>query len=155
MKNVIRIFTFLDNSNKGKIDDELFLVIAKYADLKDVILKFMRLSWNIRHLIQSDNYLLYKKFLKLYSLNKEMRRSDMIAYVDVLKLIKENVSMPMSKQAMAIMPTGYYSNCGAQDGDFNYFVHNIFNLNQGYLTYCSGDIPDPSQVGINIQAYLG
>ena len=73
-------------------------MIIKYVDLKEVILKFMRLSWSIRQLIQGDNYLLYKKFLKLYCLNKEMRRSDLIAYVNVLKLIKDNVSLPMSKQ---------------------------------------------------------
>lgn len=127
----------------------------KYVDLKDVILKFMRLSWSIRHLIQSDNYNLYKKFLKLYCLNKEMRRSDMIAYVNVVKLIKENVSLPMSKQPEAILPAGYYSNMGAQDDEFSYFVHNIFNVNSGYMTYCSGDIPDPSVTGINIQAYMG
>lgn len=133
----------------------MFLVIIKYADLKDVILKFMRLSWSIRNLIKSDNYTLYKKFLKLFCLNKEMRRSDMIAYVNVIKLIKENVSLPLSKQPSAILPTGYYSNAGAQDDEFSYFVHNIFNVAGGFMTYCSGDIPDPSQTGINIQAYLG
>ena len=53
-------------SNQGKIDDEIFLIIIKYVDLKDVILKFMRLSWSIRNLIKSDNYTLYKKFLKMF-----------------------------------------------------------------------------------------
>ena len=80
-------------SNQGKIPDELFLVIIKYADLKDVILKYMCLSWSIRKLIKSDNYTLFKKFLKLFCLNKEMRRSDMIAYVNVIKLVKNNVSI--------------------------------------------------------------
>lgn len=101
-------------------------------------------------MIESDNYILFKKFLKLFCLNKEMRRSDMIAYVNVLQLIKENVSLPMSKQPAAILPAGYYSNTGAQDDEFSYFVHNIFNVNSGYMTYCSGDVPDLSQVGVNI-----
>ena len=71
-------------------------------DLKDVILKFMQLSWSIRNLIKSDNYSLFKKFLKLFCLNKEMRRSDMIAYVNVMKLIKANVSIPLNKEVTAI-----------------------------------------------------
>lgn len=73
------------------------MIIIKYVDLKDVILKFMRLSWSIRDLIKSDNYTLYKKFLKLFCLNKELRRSDIVAFVDVLQLIKENVSLPLSR----------------------------------------------------------
>lgn len=84
----------LVKSNQGKIEDEFFLIIIKYVDLKDVLLKFMRLNWSIRNLIKSDNYNLYKKFLKLFCLNKEMRRSDLIAYVDVMKLIEDNISLP-------------------------------------------------------------
>ena len=79
----------------------------------------------------------------------------MIAYVNVIKLIQENVSLPLSKEPTAILPVGYYTNCGSQDNEFSYFVHNIFNVNSGFMTYCSGDIPDPLQTGINIQAYLG
>lgn len=115
----------------------------------------MALSWSIRNLIKSDNYTLFKKFLKLFCLNKELRRSDMVAYVDVMKLIKANVSIPSIKQPVAITPAGYYSNCGVQDDEFSYFVHNIFNVGGGYSTYCSGDIADPLENGINIQAYLG
>ena len=96
----------------------MFLVIIKYVDLKDVILKFMCLSWSIRNLIKSDNYTLYKKFLKLFSLNKEMRRSDMIAFVNVLKLIRENVSLPIHSSPSTLQVTGYYSNFGAQDNEF-------------------------------------
>jgi len=142
-------------SNQGKIDDEIFLIIIKYVDLKDVILKFMRLSWSIRNLIKSDNYTLYKKFLKMFCLNKELRRSDIIAFIDVLQLIKENVSLPLSCQPSQIMPAVYYSNFSAQDNELSYFAHNIFNVGTSFMNYCSGDIPEPELCGVNIQAYVG
>ena len=130
------------------------MIIIKYVDLKDVILKFMRLSWSIRHLIKSDNYTLYKKFLKLFCLNKELRRSDIVAFVDVLQLIKENVSLPLSRQPSQIIPAAYYSNFSAQDNELSYFAQNIFNVGT-FLNYCSGDIPEPELCGVNIQAYMG
>ena len=73
------------------------MVVVKYISLSDIILKFMRLSKSIRELIMSDNYMLYKKFLKLFCLNKELRRSELPAYIDIFKLIKDNVSLPIQQ----------------------------------------------------------
>ena len=94
---LLLIFIHTVKSNQGKIDDEIFLIIIKYVDLKDVILKYMCLCHSIRDLIMSDNYTLFKKFLKLFCLNKELKRSDMAAYFDIFKLIKENVALPVSR----------------------------------------------------------
>lgn len=152
---IINHIIFTVKRNQGKINDEIFLIIIKYVDLKDVILKFMRLSWSIRNLIKSDNYTLYKKFLKFFNLNKELRRSDLVAFIDVFQLIKDNVSLPLSRQPSAIIPAVFYSNCSVQDNELSLFAHNIFNVGTSFMNYCSGDIPETDLCGVNIQAYMG
>jgi len=63
----------------------------KYLDLKEIICKLMILNKAIRAEIKSENYLLFKMFVKEYSLNKRFYRSDMVAHYDVFKLIKQNL----------------------------------------------------------------
>jgi hypothetical protein len=62
-------------------------------DLKDIICKIMRLRKDIRDHVMAENYLLFKKFIKQFSLNKRLKKSDMPAYVDVFNLIKENIQI--------------------------------------------------------------
>ena len=100
------------------LDEDIILTVVKYVSLGDLILKFMRLSKGIRALIQSDNYMVFKKFLKLFSLTKELRRSQLPAFVDIFKLIKDNVCLPMNQgEPNQLSPVVYYTNGGVQDDD--------------------------------------
>ena len=51
----------------------------------------MRLRKDISEHVMAENYILFKKFIKSFSLNKRLKKSDMPAYVDVFNLIKENI----------------------------------------------------------------
>ena len=52
----------------------------------------MLLNKKIGNLIRSENYLLYKHFLRTFSiLNDRMNRADIPARVDVIQLFKENM----------------------------------------------------------------
>jgi len=52
----------------------------------------MLLNKKIGNLIRSENYLLYKHFLRTFSiLNERMKRADIPARVDVIQLFKENM----------------------------------------------------------------
>ena len=59
--------------------------------LKDIICKIMRLNKEIRQYVTAENYILFKKFIKLFSLNKRLKKSDMPANIDIFNLIKENI----------------------------------------------------------------
>lgn len=52
----------------------------------------MLLNKKIGNLIRSENYLLYKHFLRTFNImNDRMKRTDIPARVDVIQLFKENM----------------------------------------------------------------
>ena len=60
-------------------------------ELKDIICKMMSLSRKVIEQVMTDNYIIFKKFLRHFCLNNRMKRSSIPAYTDVFKLIKDNV----------------------------------------------------------------
>lgn len=76
-----------------KIDLEIFSILIKYMELKDIICKLMSLSRNVREQVMTDNYIMFKKFIRQFSLNNRLKRSDLPAYCDVFQLIKENIQI--------------------------------------------------------------
>lgn len=72
---------------------EVFPVIIKYLEVKDILCKLMLLSKEVRNQVMGENYLIFKKFLRLFRLSNRMKSSDMPAYVDVFRLIKENLQV--------------------------------------------------------------
>ena len=69
---------------KLTLDVEIFVIIIKYMSLKDIFLYMLCLNKQIRELILTENYLLFKKFIKHFSILKKFKHTDMPAYVDVL-----------------------------------------------------------------------
>lgn len=63
----------------------------KYLDLKDIIIKMMGLNKSMRELVMTENYIIFKHFLRLFTLNKRLRKSDIPAKVNMLELIRSNV----------------------------------------------------------------
>ena len=53
----------------------------------------MTVSRGVRQHVITDNYILWKKFIRLFGLNNRLKRSDLPAYVDMIDLIKENVAI--------------------------------------------------------------
>ena len=48
----------------------------------------MVLNREIRQQILSENYIMYKKYIKYFSLNSRLKRDDIIAYHNVFKMCK-------------------------------------------------------------------
>jgi hypothetical protein len=48
----------------AKLDLEIFSVLIKYMELKDIICKMMSLSRNVRQQVMTENYIIFKKFIR-------------------------------------------------------------------------------------------
>lgn len=70
----------------------------------------------------SENYILIKKFLQLFCINRRLKNSDLFAFVDMIKCIKENVSILRTSEQRQIIPFGYYSDCGSQEDRLYYWI---------------------------------
>lgn len=79
-----------------RLSDEFFAVLIKYLSLKEIFLKIMCLNRRTRQVVCSENYILIKKFLQLFCINRRLKNSDIFAFVDMIKCIKENVSIASS-----------------------------------------------------------
>lgn len=74
------------------MDLEIYSTMIKYMELKDIIVKMMGLSREIRQQVMTENYIIFKKFIRMFGLNNQkMKRSDLPAYVNVFQLIQDNV----------------------------------------------------------------
>ena len=140
-----------------KLSSDIFAVLIKFLSLKEIFQKILCLDRETRQVVCSENYILIKKFLQLFCINRRLKNSDLFAFVDMIKCIKENVSIAQSNEQKQIIPFGYYSDCGSQEDRLYYWIQNIFEaVPHCYsMAHCSGEIPEPHQRGINIQAYLG
>lgn len=101
----------------------------------------------------TDNYIIFKKFIRHFCMNKRMKKSDMPAYVDVFKLIKDNALVDRLSKATRLQPFVFYTDGGIDNDNYCYFMDKLFMQDS---TYCYSSRPvDPAQGGINIQAYVG
>ena len=113
----------------------------------------MVLNKVVRSEIQSENYLLFKKFLQTFSLNKRLKRSDIIVNSDVVDLFKRNV-LQAKGQAESIRPLVYYTDGGVYKDTAGYSLHQLFG--KGDQLYSSKYLSTlQRQTGIHLQAYLG
>lgn len=70
----------------------------KYLTLREIICQLMIVSRAVRSEVVSQNYQLFKQFIKAYSLNKRMEKSDMIVRHEVLSLIKSNLQLSLKSK---------------------------------------------------------
>jgi len=86
-----------------KIDLEIYSVLIKYMELKDIIMKMMSLSREVRQQVMTENYIIFKKFIRMFGLNNQkMKRSDLPAYVNVFQLIQDNVTIHRGQKSKRI-----------------------------------------------------
>ena len=58
-----------------KMDTEIFSVIMKFLNLKDIYSLLIPLNKEINKVVSSENYTLFKKFLAYYSLDSRLKRN--------------------------------------------------------------------------------
>lgn len=62
----------------------------------------MVLNTEIRKQILGENYLIYKMYIKYFTLNPRLKRDDTPAYFDIFKLCKENIILSNSNKELPI-----------------------------------------------------
>lgn len=137
--------------------EEVFVVLIKYMDIKDIVSKLMVLNKKIKHLIQSENYLLFKHFLFSFNLlNDRLKRSLIPARLppsSLLNLFKDNLSPPWEPSSwppslVDLHPYAFYTDGGTYNDDTKYFINNIFS--RSGVCY-SSKVPKNT----NVQCYIG
>jgi hypothetical protein len=78
------------NEQNKSFPIDMFSILLKYVDLPDVLKSLSLLNKDTRKAILSENYLIYKHFLRTFNLNDRLKRADIPAKVDIIRLIKDN-----------------------------------------------------------------
>lgn len=94
------------------LDLEIFSTLIKYMELKDIICKMMCLSRDVRQQVMTENYIIFKKFIRQFCLNNRLKRSDLPAYVDVFDLIKDNIQIHRFSKSKRIQPFVFFTDGG-------------------------------------------
>ena len=108
------------------LDIEVYSVIIEFMDLKDIIYLMMSLSRDVREQVMTDNYIIFKKFIRHFCMNKRMKKSDMPAYVDVFKLIKDNALCSRYTKPNRLQPFVFYTDGGVDNDSWCYFMDKLF-----------------------------
>jgi hypothetical protein len=75
------------------------VTLIKYVDLDVIFGKLMRLNKHVKALVLSENYLLFKHFLRTFNLSTErLKRAEIPADVSILKLLGENMGDIVPRQ---------------------------------------------------------
>ena len=113
---------------KGTFPDESFVMMIKYLEIRDIIRKLMMLNKRCKDLVQSENYLLFKHFLRNFNmLNDRLKRSEIPAKIPIMRLLRDNFSLRHRSPSSNIHPFCFYTDGGTFNDDTKYFINNIFS----------------------------
>ena len=131
-----------------ELPDECFVLLIKFLELNEVVSKLLRLNKRLNGIVKSENYLLFKHFLRNFNMMSDrIKRADIVAKVKILELMQENFSLRPAG-SLNLFPYSYYTDGGTYNDDTKYFINNIF----GKTGVCySSKVPKNT----NIQIYLG
>lgn len=74
--------------------DAFFVTLIKYMELDLIFGKLIRVSKHIKCIVESENYLLFKHFLRTFNLSTErLKRSEIPSKVKIPQLLKENMEI--------------------------------------------------------------
>ena len=62
------------------------------------MLKLMPLSKQMRDQVITENYIMFKHFIRLFTLGKRLKRTDIPAKVNIMKLFNDNVNIKKTQQ---------------------------------------------------------
>ena len=68
-------------------------LLMKYLDLFEVITRLMPCSKKVRELVMTENYIIFKHFLRYFTLNKRLQKSDIPAKINIMKLVYDNINI--------------------------------------------------------------
>lgn len=77
-----------------------------------------------------------------------MKKSDLPAFVDVFKLIKDNTLCSRRNKPERLRPFVFYTDGGIDNDSWCYFIDKLFTENSNYC-YSSRTV-DPKNGGVNI-----
>lgn len=110
----------------------------KFMEIKDIVCKLMLLSKAVRKEVMGENYLLFKKFIQLYTLNKRTTRSDILVNHDIFTLIKSNSLISRHQSPVELKPFVFYTDGGVHLDDYNSFIDCLFG--EGKFLYSSSEL---------------
>lgn len=95
--------------------------------LREVICILMVLNKAVRVEIKGQNYIIFKKFVKEFTLNKRLKKGPLILLPpDMLEFAREN--MRISKQVLPklIQPFVFSTDSGVINDEYQYSMHQLF-----------------------------
>ena len=69
-------------------------------ELSEVFKSLIVLNRASREVILCENYIIYKQFLRTYNLNDRLKRADIPAKIDIIRLVRDNIAVK-SKQSQS------------------------------------------------------
>jgi hypothetical protein len=96
----------------------------------------------------TENYIVFKQFLRYFTLSQRLKKTDIPAQVNIMQLIKDNIDAMVPTKSENLMPFCFFTDGGSYNDDHYYFLHNIF---QKTGVCHSTRVPSNS----NVQAYIG
>eukprot|EP00347_Sterkiella_histriomuscorum_P004146 403361578 len=126
----------------------ILVQLLKYLEIKDILLKFLPLNKLTKQLVQQQNYVMFKHFLKQMHMSNRLKRSTIPAHTNLLQLIQENFSRRINHFSENLLPYAFQTDGGTYNLDYYYFVQNIFSRSS--ICY-STSVPKNA----NVQAYIG
>lgn len=83
-KAKFEILSYSEEDFIGELPICFYVYLIKYLDYSDVLIKLTLLNKKLSNLVRSENYILYKHFLRTFNiLNDRMKRADIPARVDI------------------------------------------------------------------------
>ena len=68
-------------------------ITMKYLDLCEVVTKLMPCSKAMREQVITENYIIFKHFLRYFTLNKRLVKSDILTKTNIMKLVYDNINV--------------------------------------------------------------
>lgn len=120
-----------------QLPDECYVILIKYLEVSDIITRLMVCNKRLRDLLISENYLLFKHFLRSFNLlNDRLKKSEIPAKISIMALMRDNFSLRRAHPVpQNLRPYAFYTDGGAYNDDNTYFIQNIFS--QSHQCYSS------------------
>jgi hypothetical protein len=76
-----------------ELPSDLYTIIMKYLDLGFIMKKLMPLSKQIRDQVITQNYIIFKQFIRYFNLSQRMKRADIPAKNNIMQLVRDNIQV--------------------------------------------------------------
>ena len=96
-------------------------------DLGDTMKKLMPLNKEIRNQLITQNYIIFKQFIRYFNLSRKLKRADIPAKTNIMQLVKANILASSTQRIENLFPYCFYTDGGTYNDDYYYFLHNLFN----------------------------